>query len=184
MTWHRGEFCSELHCLMSDARLFLYRLQPLSTCQIWMVRQMFTISLLLNSLLSTPTSRNQQPPFSSLLTTRHVFPSLIPPVSLTHSASSPFPPEFTLTHWKLAETMNSSSSCSYGRNTNGHRSRCPRWNGSRRKKLYNSALESADQLHGCTIVAKNPCALMTTLGAVKSTISDCIMMGNYKCEPF
>jgi hypothetical protein len=52
------------------------------------------------------------------------------------------------------------------------------------KKLYNSALESADQLHGCTIVAKNPCALMTTLGAVESTISDCIMTGNYKCELF
>ena len=51
-------------------------------------------------------------------------------------------------------------------------------------KLYNSALESADQLRGRTIVPKNPRALMTTLGAVESTISDRIMTGNYKCEPF
>jgi hypothetical protein len=51
-------------------------------------------------------------------------------------------------------------------------------------KLYNSALESADQLHGRAIVPKNPRALMTTLGAVESTISDRIMTGNYKCEPF
>jgi hypothetical protein len=51
-------------------------------------------------------------------------------------------------------------------------------------KLYNSALESADQSHGHTTIPKNPRTLMTTLGAVESTISDRIMTGNYKCEPF
>jgi hypothetical protein len=51
-------------------------------------------------------------------------------------------------------------------------------------KLYNSALESADQLRGRTTIPKNPRALMTTLGAVESIISDRVMTGNYKCELF